>query len=310
MLLKLRFKKATLGAAVTLAVALLPVGAWAQAPAPAGPHRAVNFGAFNLKWLKARAAVVMDAESGQLLYTYHPNDQRPLASLTKLLTALVYVEQRPNWDSTVAMTSTDEVGGGRLRVDEGAQVSKRDLFYCALVGSANNTAVAMSRTTDLTKEQFLQRMNTLALEVGMASTTIVDPSGIEVENLSTALDVARLGRYAFSNATVQRAASTARYRFAVRSSGEVKNIKNTNDLLVVDPDTYVVGGKTGYLDESLYNLVVRLRYPPGRRGSRGDVIVAVLGSPTRTQSFKDAKALAEWAWQVHEWPQPVALTQR
>jgi D-alanyl-D-alanine carboxypeptidase len=133
---------------------------------------------------------------------------------------------------------------------------------------------------------------------------------METSNVSTALDVARLGRYAFSNATVQRAASTARYRFAVRSSGEVKSIVNTNDLLVADADAYVVGGKTGYLDESLYNLVVKLRYPLGRRGVKGDVIVVVLGSPARRQSFASAKALAEWAWLAHEWPQTVSLSRR
>jgi D-alanyl-D-alanine carboxypeptidase len=278
--------------------------------AMAAPLRNTSFKAFDQAKIKTKAAVVMDAETGQLLYTYHPDWQWPLASITKLMTSLVYTEQNPNWDATVAMAQEDEVGGGRLRVTTGSELSKRDLLYCAIVGSANNTATAMMRTSGLTTDQFIGRMNELARTMNLKQTVFRDPSGMDPTNMSSAMDVATLARSAFINPAIQRAAQTGQYTFVIRSSGEVKKIINTDKLLTNDNSVYVVGGKTGYLDESQNNFVVQLRPPTQGKNKKGDVIVSVLGSPTKEASFSAAKVLAQWAWKSHEWPQSRQLTKR
>ena len=77
-----------------------------------------------------------------------------------------------------------------------------------------------------------------------------------------------------------------------------KSVKNTNDLLIYDPDLYITGGKTGYLDESLYNLVITTKH---MRETRPELIVIVLGSDTRQQSFDEAKSLALWMWDNYDW---------
>lgn len=267
------------------------------------PVRNTQFRAFNTDTVKVKAAFVMDAATGQPLFTYHADWQWPLASVTKLMTSLVYAEQQPNWDATVAMAAEDEVGGGRLRVTSGSEVSKRDLLYCAVVGSANNTATAMARTSGLGTQQFLARMNERAREIGMSQAVFADASGMAVENRATAPDVAKLAVAAFSQPDIQRAAQTGKYIFFIRSTGEVKNIVSTDKLLTNDSTVYVVGGKTGYLEESQNNFVVQLRPMQQPKNRKGDVVVVVFGSPTKDASFAAAKALAQWAWKVHEWPQ-------
>jgi D-alanyl-D-alanine carboxypeptidase len=158
---------------------LVALGLLVPALSFAAPIRNTAFRAFDQSKIKAKAAVVMDAQTGQLLYRYHDDWQWPLASVTKLMTSMVYTEQQPNWDATVAMSPADEVGGGRLRVAVGTELSKRDLLYCAIVGSANNTATAMMRTSGLPADQFISRMNQKAQEMGLTKTVFHDPSGMD-----------------------------------------------------------------------------------------------------------------------------------
>ena len=278
--------------------------------AAATPVRNTQFRAFNQQSIKVEAALVMDAASGQLLYTYHADWQWPLASVTKLMTSLIYTEQQPNWDATIAMSAEDEVGGGRLRVTSGSQLSKRDLLYCAVVGSANNTATAMMRTSGMTTQQFLGRMNQRAQELGMTQASFADASGMAVENRATAYDAAKLAVAAFNQPDIQRAAQTGKYTFVIRSTGEVKNIVSTDKLLTNDSTIYVVGGKTGYLEESKNNFVAQLRPMVQPKNRKGDVVVVVFGSPTKDTSFAAAKTLAQWAWKVHEWPQVAQVVRR
>lgn len=233
----------------------------------------------------AVAAVVMDAATGEILYSHNAESIRPAASLTKLMTSIIFIEQKPQWGMRVKMLKSDEVGGGRLRFPVGTIITARDAFYAALVGSANNSATMLRRISGMSSEHFIREMNIRAATLGMTSTIFADPSGMSPENMTTARDVARLARYAFDNQTIRRAAVTSKYPILKRT------IINTNRLLTTDPDIYITGGKTGYLDEAGYNLVIQAKNSDGRQ-----VIVALLGAPTRTASFDETKALAHWAF--------------
>lgn len=234
----------------------------------------------------AAAAVVMDAATGEVLYSHNAESVRSAASITKLMTAMIFIEQKPRWGMRVRMQKSDEVGGGRLRFPVGTVITARDAFYAALVGSANNSATMLRRISGLSWDRFLHEMNVRAATIGMTSTHFVDTSGISPDNTTTALDIARLARYAFDNPTIRRAAVTSRYPIGKRT------ITNTNRLLTTDPDIYITGGKTGYLDEAGYNLVIQAKNSDGRQ-----VIVALLGAPTRTVSFDETKSLAHWAFE-------------
>lgn len=246
----------------------------------------------------ASSILVLDTKSGAVLYEKSPTIPWPAASITKLMTSVIFLEQQPNMAEVVALLEKDEVGGGRLRVATGTTLKKKDLLYCTLVGSANNTATAMMHNSGLSAKTFVKEMNIRAQTIGMRNTTFVDPSGIEVGNMSTARDIATLAQYAFANPTIQRAAQTANYRFTTITPAIDKTIKNTNALLL-DPnnDLWIMAGKTGYLEESRNNLVVRVQTMQKNR----ELIIVVLGASTKEASFSETDRLAKWIWNNYVW---------
>ena len=246
------------------------------------------------------AAVIFDAASGKRLYAYKPDLPWSAASLTKLMTALVAADYLKNPQKVVALSIKDEVGGVRLRVKSGARLSINDLFYSAIVASANNAAMALARLTGTGMPAFVKQMNQRAKTLGLAHTSFVEPSGMDPKNMTTATDIVTLARASFSNPKTRSAATTASYRFTIRNTGEVKTITNTNALLTHDPDIWVLGGKTGFLYESLHNLVVKVTTGPEKPG-KPPLYVVVFGAADKPAMFASAKGLANWAWNAYDW---------
>lgn len=244
------------------------------------------------------SAVVMVPKTHQILFSFKPDHARVAASLTKLSNALAFVALQPNWNRLVSMARADEVGGGRLRVAPGARLSIQDAFFSTITASANNTANALARISGLSRKTYIARMNAEAKRAGATHSVFVEPSGMDARNLTTARDMALIAETAFRQPMIQRAASTAKYHFTIRNTGADKTITNTNYLLTQDPNAWVVGGKTGYLEESQYNLAVQLRAMDnsGNPVYGKDLVVVVMGAPTKEGSFWSAKRMAEWAW--------------
>ena len=248
--------------------------------------------------LTAHSAIVLDRKTGKVLYTKSPDLPWVAASLTKLMTSVIWMEQQPRMSGTVSLTDEDEVGGGRLRVATGTILTSKDLLYCALVGSANNTAMAMMRTSGLPRDAFVREMNIRAATLGMTQTTYVEPSGMDTGNVTSARDMATLATYAFGNPTIRRAAQTGSYNFLTVSPTIVKSVKSTNALLL-DPANglWITGGKTGYLEEARNNLVITVQTM--RRDK--ELVVALLGADTKQHSFAETERLTKWAWENYVW---------
>lgn len=249
------------------------------------------------------SAIVMVPKTHEVLYSFKPDLIHPAASLTKLPAALAFLSRNISTAKSVRLAAVDEVGGGRLRVAVGARMTVRDLVYSSITASANNTATALGRLSGLTKSAFLKRMNEEARLAGAIHSKFVDFSGMDTRNITTAHDMALIADRAFSEPTIRRAATTSEYSFKVYEGKKTinKTIKNTNDLLTKDPEMWVLGGKTGYLEEAKNNLVVRLRRLD-RRGTPiagTDVIVVVFGVTDKQQMFASAKRLANWSWEQH-----------
>ncbi len=242
--------------------------------------------------VNAEAYVVMDPATGEVLASQNADDVRSIASITKLMTVMVAHDAGLDTDAKVALARADEVGGGRLQVPIGTQLTVPGLIGSTIVGSANNAANALARATGLSREAFLARMNEKARSLGLARTSFADPTGIEVENLSTAREVALMARAAFADAWIAPYAGLATYDVPL-PNGAVRTIKNTNGL-VADASVDVMAGKTGFINEAGYTLVTRLA-KPGEK----ELLVVVLGADTKAQSFRDAKVLAEKAWQSY-----------
>lgn len=249
------------------------------------------------------AAVVMDFKTKKILYSLNPDEVWPAASLTKLTGALVFLDTKPSWNKVVAILKNDEVGGGRLRVNSGAKLTMRDMLYSSIVGSANNAATALARVSGLGMTKFVSSMNAKVKALGCSQTSFKDASGMDTRNVTTARDMAKIAAAAFSKAEIRSPASTATYTFRILNTGQVKTIRNTNKLLLDDENgLYVMGGKTGYLDEAKNNLVIRVR--PDRYNATQELIVVVLGAEDKDKSFTSAQRLAQWTWSAYDWRTP------
>ncbi|MBI4592381.1 D-alanyl-D-alanine carboxypeptidase [Candidatus Uhrbacteria bacterium] len=251
--------------------------------------------------IESVAYVVMDRSTGKILTVKNENKVWPIASLTKLVTADVVLDYGVSMTTVADVRTTDDVGGAKLYVNDGDEFSVQDLFYATLVASANNAANALARTTRLSSSEFLQEMNKRADALGLVQTDFVDPTGIELGNVSTAREMARLASNLLERDEMARFTSTYMKYITDLTQGTTKKMTNTNWMLWKPTynDLYITGGKTGYLDESGWNLVVTLRPMEGNADT--ELLIVVFGAKSRWASFEDANALADWAWEVYEW---------
>lgn len=251
--------------------------------------------------LRARGFFVVDQGSGTVLAEHQADTKQPVASLTKLMTAVVFLDTKPNLKAPFTYAAGDATGLGYdyLRVQPGDQMLVRDLFYSTLVGSANNAATALIRASGLTREEFVARMNAKAKEWGMVNTTFVEASGLSEHNISTPRDIAVLAAKSFNLYEPIRFV-TVKSKYSFSSSITGAHAFATTDKLIgsslLSSALTITGGKTGYIDESLYTYVVRTKNAQGAQ-----VITVLLGSATSAQRFRDAAAIANWANANFDW---------
>lgn len=246
--------------------------------------------------IRGTQGYVIQPSTQVVMYDKASTTVRSLASLTKLMTAYVVLQHNPTLKGNIIFSSADApVGeqGVAIRVRPGDTLSVRDVFFAMLTGSANNAALALSRSTGLTRAQFLAEMNSQAKTLGMTQTVFVDPSGLEVGNLGTTQDMAKLMNVVLDNAPVRAATKGKTFTYTIRNTGERRLIHNpVYQGSVVLNDEPIIGGKTGYINESLYNLSVGVTI----KGQR--VIVLVFGSPTRASRNADVETLIHYAQQA------------
>ncbi len=230
----------------------------------------------------SRAFLVMNQETGEILLEKNTDEKWVPASLTKLVTALVVLDQNPDWNKACKFKSEHEVGGTRLNVKIGATYKLIDLLNASLVSSANNATVAMADCV-MERSLFVQAMNDKAKALGAFNTHFEEPSGMEPKNTITAKDFSLIARAAFSTPKIQEITQKKTIRFSSISKPRKSHNLKTTDLILRNNSMNVIAGKTGYLDEALYNFATAVKV-------KGKYYVAiVLGSPTKLGSFEDAK---------------------
>lgn len=246
----------------------------------------------------SKSALVFDEGTGTVLFAKNPQEKIPLASLTKLMTVLVFLDKEPNWDKKIRLTRADDREGGIVYARSPEEVTVKDLFNMALVGSVNNAAIALARSTGLEQKDFVAEMNKKAETLGLKNTTFADPTGLLPENQGTARDVAKLLAAALEREEVKAATLQKRYVFSPVNSEKIYYVKSTDELLwsFLNDDPYnFVGGKTGYIEESGYNLAVEVM----RGGHK--IVAVVLGSGTAEDRFREIKGLVDWAFINYQW---------
>lgn len=248
------------------------------------------------------AAVIYVPSTNKTLYAFKPDKPHVAASLSKLVGALVFLDKKPAWTTTVKSIQADEVGGGRLRVDVGTKLSVRDWWNAAIGASVNNAMNVVARSTGYAPATFAQKMNAKAKALGATQSVFYEPTGMNEKNMTTASDMAKIAKAAFASPDIRLASAAKTHQYRLATTGALRSYNTTNGEFIDDPSLWMVGAKTGFLYESMYNLAAELQpvNAAGVRDPKKEVIVVVLGSPTKQSSFDSVKKMAAWAWTQEE----------
>jgi len=223
--------------------------------------------------------------------------KQPIASITKLMTALVFIKTNPRWEEIYQIKSEDHVEGGRLNLFLGDSVTIRSLFYTSLVASDNGATLALVHASGLSETEFVARMNLMAQQLGLRQTKFIDPVGLSDGNISTAREVARLAVAAFERPEIREATLKKTHVFTTLE-GREKKIESTDNLLFNSKDNgrKILGGKTGYTPLAGYCFVGLFSDASGR-----ELISVVLNSQDKNERFVDSRRLADWIFDNYLW---------
>ena len=238
-------------------------------------------------FLRSAVALVQDAASGETLISKNQGVVLPIASITKLMTAMVILDAGVSLEQRVAISDEDYdlVKGTRSRLRPGTVLTRDELLLLALMSSENRAAFSLARTFPGGTAAFVAAMNDKARALGMADTHFIDPTGLSSSNVSTAQDLARMVRAAHEYPLIRQ--YSTRESATVHSLGRALDYRNTNGL--VRSSHWEIGlSKTGYISEAGRCLVMRVRL-----ASR-EVIVVLLDSWGKLSRVGDANRIKKW----------------
>jgi serine-type D-Ala-D-Ala endopeptidase (penicillin-binding protein 7) len=237
--------------------------------------------------VRAEAAIIYNPENGQVLWESNAQDQRSIASITKVMTAAVFLEDSPDLSDKVVVQRSDVRAASTTYLRAGYTVTKGDLLHLLLIASDNAAARALARVSPHGSEGFIGRMNEKAKELGLTNTSYADSSGLLAANVSSAYDMARLIAYVSGDERI--AGIMQKQTYTVVSGRRTINIHSTNQL-VMRGDVDVQAGKTGFISKAGYCLATLLRLPQGGP----QVAVVVLGAKSNAGRFWETRHLFNW----------------
>lgn len=238
-------------------------------------------------------AIVVSMSTGRVLYAKKADVRRPMASTTKIMTAILSLESLPlDKQVTISQTAaqTPEV---KAFLKTGDVLTVEQLLYCLLVHSSNAAAVALAEAVDGSVAAFAERMNEKAVDLGMTDTHFVNPNGLDATgHYSTASDMAKVGRYAMQNAQFRRFVSTKSYELKIPGRTKALVFENTNKLML--RTGWVTGVKTGLTPKADQCLVAT--------GTKNGVSVlsVVLGQPSTSVCWDESEALLSYGLQQYK----------
>jgi D-alanyl-D-alanine endopeptidase (penicillin-binding protein 7) len=257
--------------------------------------------------LRSASALVVDQKSGEALYAKNPDVASPIASITKLMTALVTLDAGLdlNEEITIGMQDVDHLKGTGSRLPLGATLTRGELMNLALIASENRAAAALSRAYPGGREAFVEAMNRKASSLGMGNTHYVDGTGLSSDNRASAADLARLVDAASRYPIIRQITSTGSYGVTVpgsrvvriREHGKIRRVAmpvarnlafyNTNALTRAG-DWEIGVSKTGYINEAGHCLVMQARIAERK------VIIVLLDSWGKMSRIGDATRIRHW----------------
>ena len=237
--------------------------------------------------LNSRAAVIYDRKSKKVIWGKKENEKRPMASTTKIMTAIVVLENANLSDTVTVSKKSAGTGGSRLGLKTGDKVTVNNLLYGLLMVSGNDAAVALAEYVGGSVEGFADKMNQKAKELGLENTHFVTPHGLDMaDHYTTALELAEMADYAMNNEKFAQIVNTKNITISI--NGRSKSLKNTNELL--GNLNGVNGVKTGFTNGANRCLVTSVN----RDGM--NIITVVLGADTKKDRTNGSVKLIEYAY--------------
>ena len=240
--------------------------------------------------IKAKAAAIFDLDGDKFLYQKNIKEKLPIASLTKIMTALVALDNLELEKMVTISKKAVMTEGENGHLEIGEKLNIRNLLYIMLMESSNDAAVSLAGSTNI---DFIALMNEMAKNLEMENTHFVDPTGINQGNYSTISDLIRLVEYSFSRPLIWQIFSLAETDIYSQNGELIHHLLNTNKLLKEIPE--MVGGKTGWTEEAngCMLTMVKILEKPGKY-----LITIILGSENREL---ETKKLIEWAQEAYLW---------
>lgn len=206
----------------------------------------------NASTSSASSYVLMDETTGRILASKDMHSKRLIASITKIMTAVIAIESNKVDDIVVVDESVLKAYGSGIYIEVGEEISLKDLLYGLMLRSGNDAAAMIATYVAGSEEKFVEMMNNKAVELGMKNTIFYNASGLPTPhgNYSSCYDMALLTRYAMKYDLYREIVSTEKYKVTTNKKTYIWN--NKNKLLRYD---YITGGKTGYTEESGRTLV-------------------------------------------------------
>jgi D-alanyl-D-alanine endopeptidase (penicillin-binding protein 7) len=251
------------------------------------PRYKVDAGGDLVPDVHAAAAIIYNPETNQVLWEENSQSQRSIASITKVMTATVFLENNPDLAQPVTMARSDVFQASTTHLRANDKVTADDLLHLLLIASDNAAARALARVSPFGSDGFIRRMNEKAEELGLQSTHYADPSGLLSENVSSAYDMARLITHASQDERI--AAIMRTFEYTVYTGRRPITFHSTNHLLG-RTDVEVRAGKTGFISKAGYCLATVLRLPQ----SSQDVAVVVFGARSNAGRFMESRNLFNW----------------
>jgi D-alanyl-D-alanine carboxypeptidase len=247
--------------------------------------------------LMADKGAVLTANDRTFLYCKNADVTQPIASITKLMTALVFLENNPGFETTYTVTRDDQIPGGILNLFPGDIVKVKDILKTSLIASDNGATVALVHSTGMSEQEFVVKMNEKAKQLGLKNTSFTDATGLSDKNVSTAREVAIMAKAALARDEIRTTTETKDYQFTT-VNGINKKIESTDNLLFdsAKNNFQIMGGKTGFTDKAGYCFVGWFKDPSGR-----EVISVVLNSNDKNGRFKESKSLVNWVFSNYSW---------
>ncbi|MBD3360682.1 hypothetical protein GF366_02670 [Candidatus Peregrinibacteria bacterium] len=243
--------------------------------------------------INAQSSIAVDINTGAVLFEKNPHERLAIASITKLMTALIILEENKLNEIVTVSANAASTEGSRMNLSAGEEIALENLLYGIIIHSANDAAVALAEYNAGTVDDFIKKMNEKAKDLGLINTNFSNPVGLDMpNNYSSSYDIAKLGMYIYKNQFIRHAAGLNELEVKSVSGKQLHKLESTNKLL---ENSYlnIKGLKTGKT-----NLAGLCLVSIAENNNDNEILTVVLNSPDR---FKETKILVDWIFRAYNW---------